>query len=252
MDDDAARARLLDAAEDLFYARGIQSVGMDAIRDASGVPLKRLYQLFPAKEQLIEAYLERRDRIWRSSLAEYVERHPDPRQRILAVFDWLQNWFREPGFRGCAWINSYGELGPISASVATQTRRHKEAFRAYLRGLAAAAALPESVADSLHLLAEGAMVTAVIFATAEPASRARSAAEQLLAASWSASGQAVSGCHAHHTGPPSRQAGQLPPAVRKKSFEAGHPGGQPTAGRPEWEARVSLPSDAGRPPWRWP
>jgi len=197
VDDDAARARLLDAAEDLFYARGIQSVGIDAIRDASGVPLKRLYQLFPAKEQLVEAYLERRDRSWCGGLAEYVERRPDPRQRILAVFDWLQAWFSEPGFRGCAWINSYGELGPASPAVAAQTRRHKEAFRAYLRGLAAAAALPESVADSLYLLAEGAMVTAAIFTTAEPASLARSAAEQLLAAARMAScrntGTALSG-----------------------------------------------------------
>ena len=182
MNDEAARTRLLDAAEELFYARGIQSVGMDAIRDASGVSLKRLYQLFPAKEQLVEAYLERRDRIWRGRLAGYVERYPDPQQRILAVFDWLREWFSEPGFRGCAWINSYGELGSSSAAVAAQALRHKEAFRAYLRGLAAAAALPESVADTLYLLAEGAMVTAPIFTTAEPASRAKAAAEQLMAA----------------------------------------------------------------------
>ena len=187
MDDDAARARLLDAAGDLFYARGIQSAGMDAIRDASGVSLKRLYQLFPSKDQLVEAYLERRDRSWRCRLAGYVERRPDPQQRILAVFDWLQAWFSEPGFRGCAWINSYGELGATSPAVAAQTRQHKEAFRAYLRGLAAAAALPESTADSLYLLAEGATVSAAIFTTAEPASRARSAAEQLLAAARAAS-----------------------------------------------------------------
>jgi AcrR family transcriptional regulator len=42
MDEGPARTRLLDAAEDLFYTRGIQSVGMDEIRDASGVSLKRL------------------------------------------------------------------------------------------------------------------------------------------------------------------------------------------------------------------
>jgi AcrR family transcriptional regulator len=194
MDDDAARARLLDAAGDLFYARGIQSVGMDAIRDAAGVSLKRLYQLFPAKEQLVEAYLERRDRTWRGRLAEYVECRSDPQQRILAVFDWLQAWFGEPGFRGCAWINSYGELGLSSPAVAAQALRHKAAFRAYVRGLAAAAALPESVADPLYLLAEGAMVTAAIFTTAEPASHARSAAEQLLAAARAES------CHNTDTG----------------------------------------------------
>lgn len=181
MDEDSARTRLLDAAEDLFYARGIQSVGIDAIRDASGVPLKRMYQLFPGKEQLVEAYLERRDVKWRGQLAEYVQRHDDPRRRILAVFDWLQTWFGEPGFRGCAWINGYGELGPASPAVSVQARRYKEAFRAYLHDLVTAAGLPEPLADHLYLLAEGAMVTAAIFSTPEPAIQARSAAEDLLA-----------------------------------------------------------------------
>ena len=154
---------------------------MDAIRDASGVPLKRLYQLFPAKEQLVEAYLDRRDRRWRRHLAAYVERRPDPQQRILAVFDWLRHWSGEPGFRGCAWINGYGELGSVSPAVAAQARRHKQAFRAYLAGLTGAAGLPEPVTDYLYLLAEGAVVTAAIFQDPEAALRARSAAEDLLA-----------------------------------------------------------------------
>jgi AcrR family transcriptional regulator len=172
---------VLDAAEDLFYAQGIHSVGMDAIRDASGVSLKRLYKLFPSKEQVVEGYLERRDLSWRGRLADYVERRDNPQQRILAVFDWLQAWFSEPGFRGCAWINGYGELGPTSPAVAEQARRHKEAFRAYLKGLVAAAGLPESVADHVYLLAEGATVTAAIFRTADPAIQARAAAADLLA-----------------------------------------------------------------------
>ncbi|MET7794573.1 helix-turn-helix domain-containing protein, partial [Micrococcus luteus] len=69
----AAREQALDAAEELFYARGIQTVGMDDIRGASGVSLKRLYQLFPAKELLVEAYLERRDVRWRRRLTEHVD-----------------------------------------------------------------------------------------------------------------------------------------------------------------------------------
>jgi AcrR family transcriptional regulator len=185
MDEDTARARLLDAAAELFYARGIQAVGMDAIRDASGLSLKRLYQLFPAKEQLVEAYLDRRDVTWRAGLAAYAGSRGTPRERVLAVFDWLGEWFSEPDFRGCAWINGYGELGPASAAVAAQARRHKEAFRQYLRGLAANAALPASVADQLYLLAEGAMVTAGIFRTPAPAAEARAAAAALMDASAS-------------------------------------------------------------------
>lgn len=182
IDSAVARERALDAAEELFYGRGIQSVGMDDIRGASGVSLKRLYQLFPAKEQLVEAYLERRDVRWRGRLAEFVERQEGPQERILAVFDWLELWFAEDGFRGCAWINSYGELGASSARVAARVRAHKKAFREYLGGLVADAGLPGALAGQLFLLAEGAMVTAGITRSTEPAREAREAARLLLRA----------------------------------------------------------------------
>jgi AcrR family transcriptional regulator len=180
MDSAVAREQALDAAEKLFYGRGIQSVGMDDIRGASGVSLKRLYQLFPAKEQLVEAYLERRDVQWRGRLAAFVERQDDPRRRILAVFDWLEEWFGEEGFRGCAWINSYGELGARSPRVAAQVRAHKEAFRDYLGSLVADAGLPAALTGPLHLLAEGAMVTAGITGSPRSAAEARGAARLLL------------------------------------------------------------------------
>ncbi|NKQ57019.1 TetR/AcrR family transcriptional regulator [Amycolatopsis sp. K13G38] len=182
MDRETARVRLLDAAEDLFYTRGIQTVGMDDIRSASGVSLKRLYQVFPAKDQLVEAYLERRDTRWRARLAVYVDTVEDPRERILAVFDWLERWFAEPGFRGCAWINSFGELGAVSEAVAAQARRHKSAFRSYLGGLVGEAALPTELTDQLLLLAEGAMVTAGIFGRTDPARHGRTAAAALVRA----------------------------------------------------------------------
>ncbi|WP_406335284.1 TetR/AcrR family transcriptional regulator [Streptomyces sp. NBC_00203] len=175
-----AREQALDAAEELFYGRGIQTVGMDDIRGASGVSLKRLYQLFPAKERLVEAYLERRDVRWRQRLAEHVDRHGEPEERILAVFDWLGQWFAEPGFRGCAWINSYGELGTTSPVVTAQVTAHKEAFKDYLRGLVADAGLPSPLADQLYLLAEGAMVTAGITRSTEPAGQAADAARVLM------------------------------------------------------------------------
>jgi AcrR family transcriptional regulator len=180
MDDDQARERLLDAAEALFYGRGIQAVGMDAVREASGLPLKRLYALYPGKTALVEAVLVRRDVRWRERLMAYVAREDDPRERILAVFGWLEEWFGEPGFRGCAWINASGELGATLPVVAEQARAHKAAFRADLRGLVRDAGLPGHVADGLLLLAEGAMVTAGIFGTTAPAREGRAAAATLI------------------------------------------------------------------------
>ncbi|MFF8844106.1 TetR/AcrR family transcriptional regulator [Streptomyces sp. NPDC015127] len=180
MDSATARQQALDTAEELFYSRGIQAVGMDAIRTASGVSLKRLYQLFPNKEQLVDAYLERRDIRWRERLAAHVERSAEPRERILAVFDWLYTWFREPGFRGCAWINGYGELGATSPAVAARAKAHKQAFKDYLTGLVGDAGLPADTAEHLRLLAEGAMATAGILGDPRAALHARDAAARLV------------------------------------------------------------------------
>ncbi|MFI0780196.1 TetR/AcrR family transcriptional regulator [Streptomyces sp. NPDC021212] len=180
MELEATEQRILDAAEELFYGRGIQSVGMDAIRTASGVPLKRLYQIFPSKNSLVEAYLRRRDARWLRNVAEYVDTSDAPEKRILAVFDWLFLWFNEPDFRGCGFINAFGELGATSQEVAGIAKAHKEAFRRYLADLVAAADAPTSLTEQLVLLAEGAMTMAAISGSPDPARHARDAARVLL------------------------------------------------------------------------
>ena len=172
------REALLDVAEDLFYARGVQAVGMDELRSASGLPLKRIYRLFPTKEALVVAMLERRDRRWRGALAAHVARVPDPRDRVLAMFDWLGEWFAEPGFRGCAWANVHGELGPSSPAVAAAVRAHKRAFRDQVVELVAA--VSPAAAEPIHLLAEGAIVVAGVHGDPAAAARARTGARALL------------------------------------------------------------------------
>jgi AcrR family transcriptional regulator len=180
MDTQTAEDRALDAAEDLFYRRGVHAVGMDDIRDTSGVSLKRLYQLFPNKERLVTAFLQRRDIRWRGGLTEYVTRFDDPRERLLAVFDWLHIWFTDPDYRGCAWINCYGELGATSDPVAEEARAHKEGFRQFLRGLATDAGLPADLGDHLLLLAEGAIVTSALIGDLDAAHKAQAAAARLV------------------------------------------------------------------------
>ncbi|MFF9977552.1 TetR/AcrR family transcriptional regulator [Streptomyces erythrochromogenes] len=173
MDDEEARTRLLDAAEELFYRHGIQAVGMDRIRTASRVPLKRLYRLYPAKESLVTAYLERRDRRWTAALREAVAGAAEP---VPAVFDWLARWFSEPDFRGCAFLNAYGELGAAAPEV---VRVHKAELHALLAELVPAQA-PPALADQLLILVEGATTVAALSPGPEPALRAREIAEALL------------------------------------------------------------------------
>jgi hypothetical protein len=87
-----------------------------------------------------------------------------------------QQWFGESDFRGCAWIDAYGEPGATSSAVAQAVREHKAAFRADLAGLVAAAEMGDDVVDGLYLLVEGAMVTAGIVGETAPARQAKAAA----------------------------------------------------------------------------
>jgi len=182
MGNEEARDRALAAAGRLFYARGITAVGMDDIRDASGVPLKRLYQCFPSKDRLVAAYLGRRDEEWMAALARCVDRHRDARMRLLAPFTFLDEWFGSAGFRGCAFINVFGELGASSPEVAGIVRRHKQRLRRYLAGLAreAGARRPAPLAAQWLVLMEGAIVVAATGTSARAAAHARSAAHALL------------------------------------------------------------------------
>ncbi|MFG1618007.1 TetR/AcrR family transcriptional regulator [Nonomuraea wenchangensis] len=165
--------RVLTAAADLFYRRGVRAVGMDEVRAASGVSLKRLYQCYPSKEALVVAYLERRDERWMSSLTGYVDGRTDP---IAAVFEWLERWFGEDGFRGCGFVNAYGELGADSDAVREVVRRHKERLRAYLHGLVAGAVTdPGLVAEQLLVLIDGATAVAMVSPREAAATAARAA-----------------------------------------------------------------------------
>lgn len=181
-----ARERVVAAADALFYARGIQAVGMDEVRTAAGVSLKRLYAEFPGKEQLVLAVLDARHRQWEDGVARTAAGIEDPRRRLLAVFDFLEQWFSDETFRGCGFINAFGELGATSPAVAEAARRHKQSFQDYVTRLAVEAGADAELAAQLALLAEGAQTTAAIAGRADAARQARRAAEVLVAAALGA------------------------------------------------------------------
>lgn len=178
-----SRERILDAAEELYYAKGYAAVGMDELRAAAGVSLKRVYALFPSKNDIIKAVLGRKHDEWESMLTGAVTAAgDDPRARLLAVYDFLQSWFSTDDFRGCAFINAFGELGGTVPEVAQIVREHKESFQEYMAQLVAETGAPAVLAAQLSILAEGAQSTAAISADPLVAVQARGAAEVLIAA----------------------------------------------------------------------
>ncbi len=187
--DDALRRQVLDAADRLYYRRGIQSVGMDELRTEAGVPLKRLYRLFGSKDAIVAEVLRRRHATWEQGLTAAVVAAPTPRDRLLAIYDYLAGWFGEGDFHGCIFINAFGELGGCSPEVAALAREHKAGFQAYVAELVAVAGGPPVLAAQLAILAEGAQTTAAISGSAEAADQARAAATTLIDAAGVTAGR---------------------------------------------------------------
>lgn len=153
---------------------------MDELRSAAGVSLKRLYDLFPSKSAIVAEVLNRRHRTWSAAVSATVAQADSPRDKLLAVYDYLAEWFTDDQFHGCGFINTFAELGAGSPEVAELARAHKDSFQAYLADLVAHAGAAPELAPQLAILAEGAQTTAAIAGTADAARHARDAAEILI------------------------------------------------------------------------
>ena len=180
MDDETARESVLAAADELFYTRGIQSVGMDEVRTAAGISLKRMYSLFPSKDAIIAEVMLRRTATWNDGISAAAARADGPRAKLLAIYDFLAEWFDEDNFRGCGFINAFGELGASSPAVAAAAREQKDTFQRYVASLVREAGAPDHLAPQLAILAEGAQTTAAIAGTSDAARHAKAAAVTLI------------------------------------------------------------------------
>ena len=176
-----ARERVLAAAAELFYRDGVRATGIDSVIARAGVAKQSFYNHFPSKDDLVVAWLRATSDAWLAWLRAGLSRRRAPRERLLAVFDLLDEWMGQPGFRGCPFLNSAHELADLAHPARAEVRRHKAAVRAVLVELAGpvAGADAAGLADELALLLEGAIVAAVVRG-GRPAREARRAAERLL------------------------------------------------------------------------
>jgi AcrR family transcriptional regulator len=158
-----ARERILDASYELFSKHGIRAVGVNEVIERAGVATATLYRHFGSKDELVLAFLELREQRWTKDFVEAgaMRRGPDPEQRLLAIFDVLDEWFHREDFEACSFINVMLEMGPAHPAGGASVG-HLEQFRSIVRRLAEEAALrdTESLARSFHILMNGSIIAA--------------------------------------------------------------------------------------------
>jgi AcrR family transcriptional regulator len=176
----SARERLLDAANELFYAEGVHTVGIDRVIERAGVAKASLYNTFGSKDELVRAYLEGRHARMAGRITAYLERYADPRDKLLGIYEAQGELFAEPGYRGCAFVSASAE------SPGEAVSRASDDYRGWVRTLfadlasQAGAAEPERLARQLHMLYDGASLSTRMDRDPAAAANARAAAAILL------------------------------------------------------------------------
>lgn len=159
----AARERIMQTAYELFARRGIRAVGVDEVIAKSGVAKATLYRHFRTKNDLVLAFLQRRQTVWTHELLEVGSRRrgDTAEQQLLAMFDVFDEWFRSDDFDRCTFVNVLLEMGPDHpvGQAAIECLQN-------LRGIVAARARqaklrsPEEFARSWHILLKGSIIAA--------------------------------------------------------------------------------------------
>lgn len=159
-----ARERIIRTAYELFTQNGLAAVGVDRIVAEAGVAKTTLYRHFRSKDDLIAEVLERHHQLW---LRDWLEpetrkRGASPADRLVAVFETVNEWFGENNFQGCLLINSLLEAHDRSSVVRDAANRAIDDVYVFFERLAieANAREPKRLAQQLHLLLRGTIVAA--------------------------------------------------------------------------------------------
>jgi AcrR family transcriptional regulator len=157
------RERLLTVADDLFHRFGIRGVGVEAIAEAAGTNKMTLYRHFGSKDELVTEWLRRVADLDYTLWDQLEAACPcNPRGQLLAWIAGVENWLATSGDRGCLYTNSLAELPepthPARAVIEAHKIRQRDRLADLLRQ--SGVSTPETVADQLFFLAEGAKVSA--------------------------------------------------------------------------------------------
>jgi AcrR family transcriptional regulator len=180
------RERILVAATQLFADEGIHATSVDRVIAEAGVAPMTVYRHFAGKDELVTATVERWSREWLGWLRQEAgEDGDDAGARLEGLWDALEKWFADEGFRGSYVANVATELRakpghPAQATIAI----HRAAVRELLTEIASSADVPSptEAALQLHMLIDGATAAAVVDRQPGAAASARAMAATVLTA----------------------------------------------------------------------
>ncbi|WP_420603689.1 TetR/AcrR family transcriptional regulator [Flagellimonas sp.] len=181
------REKIITTAGKLFYSNGYNSTGINEIIAKADIAKATLYSHFKSKEDICIAYLKQRNDDFLESLKSYVSRRKKGKNQLLAIFDLLQDMYREEDFHGCWGLKTLGELSPKQKKLLTEIQRQKKELLLYLGEvvndniLNISKAETEKISGGLYLLYDSAITESHLFKNDWPIYMSRGIAPSLFA-----------------------------------------------------------------------
>ncbi|MDL1867594.1 TetR/AcrR family transcriptional regulator [Betaproteobacteria bacterium PRO4] len=179
----SVKEKILQTARRLFCQVGFHATGITRILDESGVSRRSLYTHYGSKENLLKAVFQEEANIWfRWFDCDLPQMECSPSERILMLFDLMQDWFDSEDFFGCVFINAVAEHEKSNGWIQEVASNYRDEISAKFQEMVAESGVkdPETVTEKLNLLIDGAIVGAMITGNGEIAQIGKLAARDIL------------------------------------------------------------------------
>jgi len=177
--------KILDTADRLFYFQGYNNTGINQVIDEADIAKGSLYKHFGSKADLMVAYVKRTHDRWYERFKAHLDKVPDPKQKLLAIFDFHLERQRVREFGGCPFVKANTEAGDTDPRIAAEIRNAKERARKLIGQLVARSGHKKILSDkdlaaTIFLLNEGAVVNGSVFKRDKDLKTAKAIIQKLI------------------------------------------------------------------------
>ena len=180
------RQTIVETASDLFYKKGYNLTGINEIIKEAGIAKATLYSHFRSKDDICLAYLRHKNETFLEEIKAFASKSPKGKAQLLALFNFLKNFFKDKDFNGCWCLKTVAEIPKEKENIRTEIQNQKNQFIQLINELMTknfpshSAKENELLAKRIYLLYEGAVAESHLHQNKWPIDSAKELCELVL------------------------------------------------------------------------
>jgi AcrR family transcriptional regulator len=181
------RDTIIETASNLFYKNGYNLTGINEIIKEAGIAKATLYNHFSSKEDICLAYLKHKNATFLKEIETFALKSPKGEHQLMALFDFLELFFKGKNFNGCWCIRTVAEIPMENEAIRTEIQHQKNQFLTLISTLVETNMHPitsnksKSLARQVYVLYEGAVAESHLHQDAWPIVSAKEICAKILA-----------------------------------------------------------------------